>query len=534
MERVGRYEVRAPIGEGAMACVFEAWDPEIDRTLAIKLLKPRPGDDDEHRARFLREARGAGVLSHPNIVTVFDVGEAGGRPYIAMERIDGRTLADVLRGPRPLAVREIVAIGIQLARALDYAHRKGIVHRDIKPGNIMLERDTNAVKVADFGICRIGDAAATQATQIGSALGTPHYMSPEQVTGAPVDARSDLFSAGVVLYQLLTGKLPFDGDTLISIAYRIARTEPVPLDVARPDLPLSLRRIVDRALRKQPERRYPSGEALAQALEGVAKELADDARERGPRGLPLGVRWALAMAALVAVTMTLTATLLHRQQYTAMMDQVNGYGGSLAKFMASQSAVPLLAEDWTAIDVFIQGALGQQDFPYLVVVDHQRVVRGSSVSGDVNAPYRAPAATPVATRDPGVTVHAHQFPDGRKVLDFAAPILFQARTIGEVHLGLYEAPLTRVANLMLVLLAILTTVASAAVAVGAWVLATRLRGPIRVLRNSLAELAAGRYEYRIAERRTDELGELYAAFDAAAGALEQRHEPSRQAASPRG
>ena len=218
MERVGRYQIRAGIGEGAMAKVYRAYDPDIDRELAIKVLKAQLRGDSEYHVRFLREAKGAGVLSHPNIVTVFDVGDDSGHPYIAVELIEGPTLSDLVEGKKPLPVMDVIEIGIQLVRALDYAHKKGIVHRDVKPGNIMMLKDTVTIKVADFGICRIDNSDATQATQVGNVLGTPNFMSPEQVLGEKVDSRSDLFSAGVVLYQLLTGHLPFDGETLIRVS----------------------------------------------------------------------------------------------------------------------------------------------------------------------------------------------------------------------------------------------------------------------------------------------------------------------------
>jgi tRNA A-37 threonylcarbamoyl transferase component Bud32/HAMP domain-containing protein len=528
MERLGRYQIREMIGEGAMAHVYKAWDPEIDRTLAIKVLKPHLSEDEQYRGRFLREARAAGVLSHPNIVTIFDVGVEGRHPYIAMELVDGMTLGDVMRSGKVFSVREMVDIGIELTRALDYAHRKGIVHRDVKPGNILLVQDRNTVKVTDFGICHIensGVGEETQHTRVGDVLGTPNYMSPEQVAGTRVDARSDLFSVGVVLYRMMTGVLPFEGDSIITVAYKIAQADPTPVDALRPGIPLSLRRAVDRSLKKQPDKRFPTGEEYAQALIGVARELTDEERRHGSgRGLPIGVRWALMMTALVALTMTLTATVLYQRQYQAMMGQVQGYGGSLAKFMATQSAVPLLSEDWDGIDVFIHETLDRQDFGYLRVIDHDGIVRGSNVAAEVAQKYAPPAATAVTSGDAEVQVAQHRITDGRNVLDFGAPVLFQGKEIGRVHLGIYEAPLAAVARLMLALLGVLTLVTSAAVAGGTYLLARRLMGPMRVLRNSLAELAAGRYDYRIADARTDELGELYASFDQAAAALQARHD----------
>ncbi len=530
IERLGRYQVRELVGEGAMASVYKAYDPDINRTIAVKLLKAQLRDDDEYRARFLREAKGAGVLSHPNIVTVFDVGEAERHPYIAMELVEGPTLADYVRAQKTLSTAEIVAIGIELARALDYAHRKGIIHRDVKPGNIMLSGERHTVKVADFGICRIDDSDATQQTQVGGVLGTPHYMSPEQVVGQKVDARSDLFSAGVVLYQLLTGTLPFEGDTLISVAYKITKSDPIPLDKVRPDLPHSLRRIIERALKKQPEKRFQTGEEFAQALEGVAAELAQDGDSKGHR-VSIGVRWAVIMAAIVAVTMSVTAMVLYRQQYNAMMEQVKGYGGSLAKFTAAQSAVPLLGEDWAAIEVFVQETVVGQDFANIAVVDHDGVVRGSKDPALMNTQYKLEGATPVPSSDPTVKVSSYELKDGRKVLDFMTPVLFQNKDIGTVHLGLFEAPLTSVANLMLVLLAILTAVTTAAVALGSYLLARRMSGALRVLGNSLRELGRGRYDYRIAEMRNDEFGEIYKTFDATAAALEARHDGAAAAAA---
>ncbi len=532
MEKLGRYQLIEIIGEGAMARVYKAYDPEINRSIAVKLLKQQFGSDDNYRVRFLREAKGAGILSHPNIVTIYDVGIDNERPYIAEELVEGVTLADQIRSGKHLSIREIVEIGIQLARALDYAHLRGIIHRDVKPGNIMLVANTAQVKVADFGICRIdtGDAAElTQATALGDVLGTPNYMAPEQVMGQKVDARSDLFSAGVVLYKLLTGTLPFEGDSIITVAVKIAQTEAPTIESVRKDVPISLRRVVERAMRKQPEKRYQSGEQMAEALSAVGREIAEqEERKQAGRRISLGVRWALIMAALVGLTMTATATILYRSQYQAMMNQVMGYGESLAKFMATQSAVPLLGEDWAAIEVFIQETMSRQNFPYLTIVDDEGTVRGSNDAAKLNAKYVAPGGKPVATPDKSISVEETTFGDGRKVLDFGAPILFQGKKIGDVHLGILEEPLSRIARLMLTMLAMLTAVTIAAVAGGTYLLARRLMAPLRAVKTGLSELGAGRYDIRIGEKRNDELGEVFSAFDRAAAALEARHDPVPQ------
>lgn len=532
MDKVGRYEMREMIGQGAMASVYKAFDPEINRTLAIKLLKPELCHEEEYRIRFVREAKGAGVLSHPNIVTVYDVGGTEHQPYIAMELIEGQTLGEIMKEKRQLPLKTIIEIGIQLAKALGYAHGKGIVHRDVKPGNIMMVKGTNTVKVADFGICRIEGGEATQMTRVGDMLGTPNYMSPEQVLGQQVDSRSDLFSTGVVLYELLTGSLPFLASTMVSVALKIVKEDPESIDKLRPNLPLSLRRIVDRCLKKPPEKRFQTGEELAAALIAVLRELPAHER-KVQRGVPMGVRWAIAMVLVVAATMSVTTFFIHQRQVEALTGQVMGYGGSLAKFMATQSAEAVLGEDWVALEVFIQETMSRQNFAYLDIVDHNGIVRGSSVAGKIGESFVERAGTTVATTEPGVAVQRTQLGDGQGVLDFSAPVQFQDKTIGNVRLGIFETPLIEVAHLTLLLLGILIAVTSVAVAGASFLLARRLDGPMLILRNSLEQLAQGRYDYRIADRkRKDELGQLYAAFDEAAAAIQQRHEPSNEIPAP--
>ena len=227
-------------------------------------------------------------MSHPNIVVVHDVGEIDGRPYMAMELLDGLPLSDEMADGKPMPLRQVVVMGIQLARALDYAHSRGIVHRDIKPGNLMRLKGTQTVKVTDFGIAHVESTGKEQRTRFGNILGTPQYMSPEQAQGEKLDGRSDLFSTGIMLYQMLTGQRPFLGDSLVALAVKIVKDDPQPIDKLRPDVPSALRQVVDRCLAKSPDRRFQSGKEMSVALTRVLAEIDVTGRteNRPPAWMP--------------------------------------------------------------------------------------------------------------------------------------------------------------------------------------------------------------------------------------------------------
>jgi predicted Ser/Thr protein kinase len=274
LTKLGRYEVESVLGKGAMGVVYLARDPVIGRRVALKTLNV-PSDAEEageFRARFLREAQAAGILNHPGIVTVFDAGvdDASGLSFIAMEYIEGRSLRDLLRSGHGFAYSEAARIGAALAAALDYAHSKGVVHRDIKPANVLFTLQ-GMVKITDFGVARLESSNLTAAGQF---IGTPNYMSPEQVEGGTVDGRSDLFSLGVVLFELLTGQRPFAGQSLTEVAYKIVH-EParIPSQV-RQGIPSAFNPVVLKLLEKDPNRRYARGGDVARALEALRRVLA--------------------------------------------------------------------------------------------------------------------------------------------------------------------------------------------------------------------------------------------------------------------
>jgi hypothetical protein len=264
IETLGKYEIRRPLGRGAMGMVYEAWDPIIARRVAIKTVR-LPGATDleatEALNRFRREAQAAGRLTHPNIVGVFDYGETDDLAYIVMEFVDGPTLKSLLDSQERFALPDIVRIMEDLLSGLQFSHLRGVVHRDIKPANVMLTSSGQA-KIADFGIARIESSSMTQA---GTVLGTPAYMSPEQFTGQMIDARTDIYSSGVLLYQLLTGDRPFDGG-MSAIMHKALNTEPPAPSLLAVTSPLSFDSVVRRAMAKRPEDRFASAAAFAQAI----------------------------------------------------------------------------------------------------------------------------------------------------------------------------------------------------------------------------------------------------------------------------
>ena len=267
---IGRYEILDEIGRGAMGSVFRAKDPAMDRIVAVKtiLSAALAGElGEEYRQRFFREARAAGALSHPGIVSVFDVGEEEGVPYLVMEFVPGRTLADAMKRGERCSLERVCEIGEQIAEALGHAHRNGVIHRDIKPANILMTpaeaQGSERPKITDFGVAKLAGGGITTTGQM---LGTPAFMPPEQFTGAPIDGRADLFSLGVILYWMATGDQPFLGETLNTVSYKVVHTEPVPPAKLNPAIPAALESVILKCLAKNPADRYQTGEELAQAL----------------------------------------------------------------------------------------------------------------------------------------------------------------------------------------------------------------------------------------------------------------------------
>jgi TonB family protein len=291
-QHIGKYVIEAELGRGAMGVVYKAVDPVIGRTVAIKTIRfdvlTDSGQQAEAQKRFLREAQSAGGLSHPNIITIYDIGEADGTTYIAMEYVEGQSLESLLASGERWDISRIIPFAVQVAEALDAAHRKGIIHRDIKPGNILVDAEGRP-HIVDFGIARISSSTMTQTSMV---MGTPFYMAPEQIAGRKVDHRADIFALGAVLYEMLTLEKPFPGETLTTVIYKIMNEYPVPMRTIRKEIPEGIAAIVEKALAKDTGDRYASCRELIADLSPYCSgtllaETATAGRLTLPPGIPV-------------------------------------------------------------------------------------------------------------------------------------------------------------------------------------------------------------------------------------------------------
>jgi tRNA A-37 threonylcarbamoyl transferase component Bud32 len=375
INHLGRYEIISELGQGAMGLVYKARDPLIDRIVAIKTINLNQALDEreEYEGRFYQEARAAGRLSHHNIVTIYDVGKSGDVAYIAMEFLQGRELRDVLNEKPMLPVGRVLDIVIQVAQGLAYAHEHGIVHRDVKPSNIMILQDGH-VKITDFGIARMASAAVR--TQTGMVLGSPKYMSPEQVMGKLTDQRSDIFSLGIMLYEMLAGRAPFVGENVNAIMYQTLNAVPPPPSSLNSAVPDMLNFIVAKALAKKLDDRYQS-----------VKELADDlrtCRDTLPRDgdVPVAARPVAAPAEDAAA-----AGLALTEEEGAMPVAALGLSGAFDSLAATLRLAALTNDEKEVEELARTLKLAVPDISTLVQ---------SSASPAAERPKPAPAARPAA------------------------------------------------------------------------------------------------------------------------------------------
>ncbi|MDN4502268.1 protein kinase [Alteromonadaceae bacterium BrNp21-10] len=520
---IGRYEIKEMIGEGAMAHVYRAYDPEINRSVALKVLKTDHCVDEEYLSRFLREAKAAGALSHSNIVTVFDVGKVDNAPYIMMELLEGKDLGDTLKEKKKMSVPETLIIGLQLAKSLDYAHRAGIVHRDVKPDNIIVLPDGESIKVADFGIARMNENEEAQKTQVGSVLGTPRYMSPEQALGEEADGRSDLFSVGAILYEMLTGNKAFDANNIGTLMTQITQKQPEPIQKLCPTIPAGLRQIISKLLQKKPSKRFQTGGELAAALGKELGALRDQEEEqKKQKYVPLKVRWAIYMGAIVSVIMLISISVVFNIQSKTMTTQAVDSGSSFAKFIATETAIPLLSEDWITLETFISEASSRDTFSYLIVTDRLGIVRGASDTSLMGQQYMADESAELISDKDDVYTSSSTLENGTHVFNISAPILFQSTTVGQIILGLSQESLDDVKSVTGWLMFSLAIVTVTSVVLVLFVFGGLIAKPLKAVSSTLKAFGDGNLDSRISLTRNDEIGELFNSFNRMASKIQER------------
>ena len=530
MESLGRYIINGRLGEGAMADVYRAMDPSIGRQVAIKVLKPEYARNPELIVRFLREARAAGALSHPNIATIYEVGEEAGVAYIAMELVEGQPLDSMLQTGGRMPYERVLMFGAQLAGALGYAHRMGVVHRDVKPSNILLSSDGRTAKLVDFGVARIDEPDAEDdqhlaRTQFGQMIGTPRYMSPEQALGLPVEPRSDLFSLGIVLYEMVTGKVAFPGIGLATLAIQIAQERVEPIDRSASDCPPGLRFIIDKLLSKKPEQRFADGEAVRTAIMREMSVSEESAPSR--RGLSLRVKLPLALASVTFAVLAICGTMIVSREERAFEQMAVASGQTISAFVASNAGVvaadnaglPGDQQDWSAVRAFVDSASEDGEIRSMVVVDADNIIRAASDPRRVGQSYVQPTETRLATAV-GAAAVSYAANGQSAGMRFVRPIRYAGADFGKVDIVVRTTALTAAAANTRLLLLMLSAVVMLTVLVIGYLSGAAVTRPLARLRTALAEAATSRFALRISHRRGDEFGHAFDAFNQAAASVE--------------
>ncbi|MEM1190506.1 MAG: protein kinase [Pseudomonadota bacterium] len=512
--KLGRFDIVELIGEGGMAQVYRAFDREINRSVALKILKEEHCQHEEYTKRFIREGRAAGALTHPNIVTIYDVGTIDDAPYIMMEMLTGETLGDMLvSGERP-SMEEILECVIQLADALDYAHEQSVVHRDMKPDNIIFNQADRRVKIADFGIARLSEQDISDSTQAGMMLGTPRYMSPEQATGDKVDGRSDLFAVGVLMYEMITGRKAFDADTMTTLILQIVQKDPVSIRQTDSDAPIGVEKIVNKLLQKRPEKRFQTGSELKKAALRELATLRDEDTKTGY--LPLQIKWTAIMAVVVAAAMGASSYFILKAQRSTLTGQLVDSGIALTKFISVQAALPVLGEDWISLEALVLDASRRDTFSYLVVSDHTDTVRSATDSSLIG--------TGTPSHEGWETVYEQEdirvSDVGEATYNFSVPVLFNETRVGSVDVGLGTGSIEEALGTTSRMLAILALAMVLTVSFTVYLFNQLTSRSLAKVTQALRLFGRHHHEVRISRQSSDEFGDLFSAFNNMADSIE--------------
>lgn len=521
---LGRYRILNEVGRGATAYVYKAYDPQLDRFLAIKVLRQELALDADYREAFLKEARLAAQLTHPGIVTIFDVGVAENKPYIGMELLEGATLEQVLETQGQINLRTVLAMSLQLARALSYAHKQGVVHRDIKPGNIVVLKDKKTVKLTDFGIAQIDENLSKAGRRSDKVLGTPEYMAPEQVLGHAVESRSDLYSMGVLIYRMLVGLPPFVSDDLGQLFKQIVKNKPPPVYVDEEKVKDDVQDLIRKLLKKQPQKRYKNAAQLSHDIVAIQNKLGGN-KATGKKGfISLRLRWTATMAGVVFISMCIGLAIVYFMQYRALSGITFDYGRTIARMIAFESSEALLLEDSVGLNALVRESTNNEQLKLVNVINNEGVILASSQSDLVGQQFVPPPQRDLKDTLEGVKIYQREVAEEQVLFDVEMPVVFADKPLGNLYVSFSADSMYAASKTTLVTMLMVMMITLAVVFIITLLLARRTSQDYKRVTQALNKLSLGRVDARLLSGRNDEAGDLFSAFNRLANFLENRFE----------
>jgi eukaryotic-like serine/threonine-protein kinase len=527
-KQLGRYRIINEVGRGATAFVYKAYDPQLERYLAVKVLRQELAKDEDYRNAFLREARLAAQLTHPAIVTIFDVGIAEKKPYIAMELLEGLTLEDILKAQGHVNLKTTLAMAIQISSGLNYAHKQGVVHRDIKPANIVVLKDKKTVKLTDFGIAQLNDTLGVAGKQSDKVLGTPEYMSPEQILARPMDARSDIYSFGILIYQLLSGKPPFFDRDLGVLFKKIVKDKAPPLVVdglaQQEKIQDDLNDLIRKLLQKNAHKRFNSAALVTAELRQIKAKLSQKKKAKGQLFISLKLRWTAIMAALMFIAMCISLTVVYWVQNNTLSVITSDYGRSMAHMIAYQSAEPVLLDDLIALKTVVNETSKNQQLESVHVMDLNQLVIASTAPDLVGQVFSQPEGAELSKTIDITNVYLRKDAAGKNYFDIEMPIVYGTKTIAHLYLSFNAEPRNQAAKKTLITMLGVMIVALILILIVTLVLANKTARDFSRVSQGLDKMSAGRFDARLPYERNDEVGQLYAAFNQLAQQFENKYQ----------
>lgn len=512
IDNIGRYQIDQHIGSGAMADVYKATDTEIHRVVAIKILKESQLSEDCNQNLFLNEVKAAGRLIHPNIVTVHDVGVYENKPFIVMEYVEGETLSSRLEREDDFSLLDVINICSQLVSALAYAHESGVVHRDVKPDNILCSPCGTTVKLADFGVAYRADKGSDEVTDFNTLLGTPRYMSPEQALGDELDGRSDLFSFGSILYELLSGQKAFNSSTVTGVISQITSESPELLNKFPSEVPKGIQHILTKLLEKEPSKRPQSGHEVLEVLTWEKEALLAE-QEPKKRYIPFYVKWTLITGAIIGSILAVCLSFVLKLQADALTEYSVDSGTALAKFIATESAIPVLGEDWITLESLIDEAAKRDTFESLIVMDHAGQVRVATDPGLVGKVISNAPSGEVLSEQSQLLVERIVDERGDTFFNFTTPILFKNTAVGSIRLSLQQNSLEELKKVTAGSVLLVGLVMLVAVVILLFISGRLFAKQLQILNKAMAAFISGSLNRRISHTRKDEIGELFQRFN---------------------